>query len=302
MIVTFQMSAMNVIETRDLTKHYGKLTGVSSLSFSVSGGEIFGFLGPNGAGKTTTIRLLLDLLHPEQGSAKIFGLDSRLFSTEIRRRLGYIPGEVVLYDGMTGMEFLKLMSSFRSGGDRRLKELRDRLDLDLRKKTRAYSKGMKQKLAIIQAFMHDPELLILDEPTLGLDPLVQHEFYEILLEEKARGKTVFLSSHILTEVERVCDRVGIVRSGQLVDLETISGLKLKKVRRMHIIFSREVPVEELGFEGADIVRVKGRELELRVRGETAAVLKRLCSLPVEDMSFPEASLEDTFMQYYGAAS
>ena len=291
---------MNVIETQNLTKHYGRATGVSSVTLSVRGGEIFGFLGPNGAGKTTTIRLLLDLLHPEKGNATIFGLDSHVSSADIRRRLGYIPGEVVLYDGMTGIEYLSLMSSFRSGGDRRLAELRDRLDLDLKKKTRAYSKGMKQKLAIIQAFMHDPELLILDEPTLGLDPLVQHEFYELLLEEKARGKTVFLSSHILTEVERVCDRVGIVRSGELVDLETVSGLKLKKVRRMHIIFSRDVPMEELQFDGAEVIKLRGRELELQVRGGTAALLKRLCSLPVEDLSFPEASLEDTFMQYYGA--
>jgi ABC-2 type transport system ATP-binding protein len=231
---------MNVIETTGLTKHYGKSRGIQDLNLAVTAGEIFGYLGPNGAGKTTTIRLLLDLLHPGRGQARIFGLDSHRGSMQIRRRLGYIPGEVVFYDGMTGQEYLSLMASFRPHDSRRQKELQDRLGLDLKKKTRAYSKGMKQKLAIIQAFMHDPELLILDEPTLGLDPLVQRQFYESLLEEKGRGKTVFLSSHILTEVERVCDRIGIVRSGELVDVETVAGLKRKKIRRMHILMERDI--------------------------------------------------------------
>jgi ABC-2 type transport system ATP-binding protein len=290
---------MNVIEISGLTKHYGKARGIVDLNLSVPPGEIFGFLGPNGAGKTTTIRLLLDLLHPERGRASLFGLDSHGYSLEIRRRLGYIPGDVVLYDDMTGREYLSLMSGFRNGAAPRLKELQERLGLDLKKKTRAYSKGMKQKLAIIQAFMHDPELLILDEPTLGLDPLVQREFYELLLGEKARGKTVFLSSHILPEVERVCDRVGIVRSGELVDVETVSGLKRKKIRRMHVTLTEELPVSEIHIEGAEVVRVNGKELELRVKGETLPLLRALCGLPIEDMSFPEASLEDTFMQFYG---
>ena len=290
---------MSIIETTALTKHYGKVVGVRDLNLAVEAGEIFGFLGPNGAGKTTTIRLLLDLLHPERGKARIFGLDSHGGSMDIRRRLGYIPGEVVFYDDMTGQEYLALMGSFRPGASRRQKELQERLGLDLRKKTRSFSKGMKQKLAIIQAFMHDPELLILDEPTLGLDPLVQREFYEMLLEEKARGKTVFLSSHILPEVERVCDRVGIVRAGELVDIETVAGLKRKKIRHMRIILSRDIAREEVLLDGAEIIRLKGRELEIVVRGETLPLLRQLCSLPVEDMSFPEASLEDTFMQFYG---
>jgi ABC-2 type transport system ATP-binding protein len=291
---------MNVIETTGLTKHYGKARGVIDLGLAVSSGEIFGFLGPNGAGKTTTIRLLLDLLHPEQGYARVFGLDSHAGAMEIHRRLGYVPGDVILYDDMSGQEYLALMSSFRAGGSRRLKELQERLDLDLKKKTRAYSKGMKQKLAIIQALMPDPELLILDEPTLGLDPLVQREFYEILLAEKARGKTIFLSSHILPEVERVCDRVGIVRAGQLVDVETVAGLKRKKIRRMHITLTREVPAGDIRLEGATIITVKGREIDLRVAGDTLPLLRALCALPIEDLSFPEASLEDTFMQFYGA--
>ncbi len=290
---------MNVIETVSLTKRYGKSRGIAGLNLEVSSGEIFGFLGPNGAGKTTTIRLLLDLLHPDEGSASIFGLDSHSHAIDIHRRLGYMPGDVALYDDMTGQEYLNLMASFRRTGTRRLKEIQERLALDLRKKTRAYSKGMKQKLAIIQAFMSDPELLVLDEPTLGLDPLVQREFYEMLLEERARGKTVFLSSHILTEVERVCDRIGIVREGELVDVETVPGLKRKKIRKMRVTLSEEIPAADIHLEGAEVTAVNGRSLDLLVRGETLPLLRSLCALPVEDLSFPEASLEDTFMQYYG---
>ncbi len=291
-----------LIETKSLTKYYGKTRGIESLDLSVIAGEIFGFLGPNGAGKTTTIRLLLDLLYATRGSARIFGLDTHRYSIDIRRRLGYIPGDVKLYDGMTGKEYLRLMGSFHNEHDGRLKELQGRLDLDLNRQTRAYSKGMKQKLAIIQAFMHDPELLILDEPTLGLDPLMQMEFYEIMLEEKARGKTIFLSSHILPEVERVCDRVGIVRSGSLVAIETVADLKRRKIRRMHITLSREVPPEEIKLDGCEIISLNGKELEIRVYGNIPRLLEDLRQLPVEDLAFPEASLEDAFMQFYGEQS
>ena len=290
---------MAIIKTYGLTKYYGKICGIKSLDLEVDKGEIFGFLGPNGAGKTTTIRLLLDLIRPTRGQAEVFGLDTHRNSLEIRQCLGYVPGDVVLYDGMTGGEFLALMGSFHQGHDgRRLKELQERLELDLSRQTRAYSKGMKQKLAIIQAFMNDPKLLILDEPTLGLDPLMQRQFYDLLLEEKSRGKTIFLSSHILPEVERVCDRVGIVRGGHLVDIELVADLKRKKIRRMHLIFSREMAQDELKLKGVDIISIKGKQVELKVHGEIPSLLKQLCQLPIEDMSFPEASLEDTFMEFY----
>ena len=290
---------MAIIKTYGLTKYYGKICGIKSLDLEVDKGEIFGFLGPNGSGKTTTIRLLLGLIRPTRGQAEVFGLDTHRNSLEIRRCLGYVPGDVVLYDGMTGGEFLALMGSFHQGHDgRRLKELQERLELDLSRQTRAYSKGMKQKLAIIQAFMNDPKLLILDEPTLGLDPLMQRQFYDLLLEEKSRGKTIFLSSHILPEVERVCDRVGIVRGGHLVDIELVADLKRKKIRRMHLIFSREMAQDELKLKGVDIISIKGKQVELKVHGEIPSLLKQLCQLPIEDMSFPEASLEDTFMEFY----
>ncbi len=291
---------MAVIKTYGLTKYYGKIRGIQDLDLEVVKGEVFGFLGPNGAGKTTTIRLLLDLIRPTRGQAEVFGLDSHRNSLEIRRRVGYIPGDVVLYDGMTGSDYLALMGSFHQGENgHRLKELQERLELDLSRQTRAYSKGMKQKLAIIQAFMNDPELLILDEPTLGLDPLMQHLFYDLLLNEKKRGKTVFLSSHIIPEVERVCDRVGIVRNGHLAAVEQVADLKLKKVRRMELHLSRELPPEEIRLEGVEILSIKGKQIELRVSGNIPRLLEQLCQLPIEDMAFPEASLEDTFMEFYG---
>lgn len=289
----------HVIKVEKLTKYYGKNRGIIDIDLEVKKGEIFGFLGPNGAGKTTTIRILLDLIRPTKGKAMILGLDTQESSMEIRKRLGYVPGDVVLYDGMTGKEYLELMDSFHNGsGKNRVKELTKRLDLDLNRQTRAYSKGMKQKLAIIQAFMNDPELLVLDEPTLGLDPLVQHKFYDLLLEEKARGKTIFLSSHILPEVERVCGRVGIVREGRLVSVESIADLKRKKVRRLTLELSREISKEELNLSDVEIIRHDGKKVELKVLGEIPPLLKELCGLPVEDMIFQEAALEDVFMEYY----
>jgi len=289
-----------VIKTYGLTKYYGKICGIQDLDLEVEKGEIFGFLGSNGAGKTTTIRLLLDLIRPTRGHAEIFGLDSYRNSLEIRQRLGYVPGDVVLYDGMKGGEFLTLMSSLHQGhNSRRLEELRERLELDLSRQTRAYSKGMKQKLAIIQAFINDPELLVLDEPTLGLDPLMQRQFYDLLLEEKANGKTVFLSSHILTEVERVCDRVGILHNGRLVAIERVADLKHKKVRRMELFLTHPLPPEEIKLEGVEILNVKDKQIELKVSGNIPHLLEQLCQLPIEDMAFPEATLEDTFMEFYG---
>lgn len=291
---------MAVIKTYGLTKYYGKICGIQDLDLEVEKGEIFGFLGSNGAGKTTTIRLLLDLIRPTRGHAEIFGLDSYRNSLEIRQRLGYVPGDVVLYDGMKGGEFLTLMSSLHQGhNSRRLEELRERLELDLSRQTRAYSKGMKQKLAIIQAFINDPELLVLDEPTLGLDPLMQRQFYDLLLEEKANGKTVFLSSHILTEVERVCDRVGILHNGRLVAIERVADLKLKKVRRMELFLTRPLPPEEIKLEGVEILNVNDKQIELKVSGNIPRLLEQLCQLPIEDLAFPEATLEDTFMEFYG---
>ncbi len=288
-----------IIKTYGLTKYYGKVRGIEDLDLTVEEGEIFGFLGPNGAGKTTTIRLLLDLLRPTRGHAEIFGLDTRRYSWQIRQRLGNVPGEDYLYEDMTGDALLDLLGSLHRGdhGQRR-QELAERLEIDLARKIKGYSTGMKQKVTLIQALMNDPELLILDEPTSGLDPIMQQEVYDILLEEKARGKTIFLSSHILPEVERVCDRVGIVREGHLVDVEALPDLKRKKVRKMEVIFKEEIAPEMLTIDEVEVVSKEGRRVNLTVHGNVDKLIKRLAELDAEDVVFPEATLEDTFMTFY----
>ena len=291
---------MNAIETYGLTKYYGKVVGIENLNLAVRSGEIFGFLGPNGAGKTTTIRILMDLIRPTSGRAEIFGLDVRIHSLEIRQRLGNLPGDVSLYENLSGAEFLQLMASLHGNRDsRRRDELAMRLDLDLSRKIHTYSKGMKQKVAIIQALTHDPELLVLDEPTSGLDPLMQREFYDLLKEEKQRGKTVFLSSHILPEVERVCDRVGLLRRGLLVAVENIEDLKTRRVRKMQLTLREKVPEESLRIPGTSLSSYQDRQAELTVYGHIGELVPKLAELPLEDIVFPEATLEDTFMRFYG---
>ena len=291
---------MNIIRTFGLTKYYGRVRGVENLDLEIKSGEIFGFLGPNGAGKTTTIRILLDLIRPTQGRAEVFGLDVKTHSVEIRKRLGNLPGDVSLYENLSGDEFLDLINRLhRNHSGKRKKELAERLDMDLSRKIRTYSKGMKQKVAIIQSMMNDPELLILDEPTSGLDPLVQREFYDLLNEEKEQGKTVFLSSHILPEVERVCDRVGILRDGLLVDIETIEDLKTKRVRKLELMLKEEVQEDRLNMPGTKLLRYEKKRVELEVYVPVGELIPRLAELPLEDMVFPEPTLEDTFMKFYG---
>ncbi|MFC1944719.1 ABC transporter ATP-binding protein [Chloroflexota bacterium] len=290
---------MTIIQTYELTKYYGKGRGIEDLDLEIRSGEIFGFLGPNGAGKTTTIRLLLDLIRPTRGRAGIFGLDVRACSLEIRQRVGYLPGVVSLYENLSGEEFLGLIDKLhhnRSG--KRKDELAERLDIDLSRKIRTYSKGMKQKVAIIQALMNDPELLILDEPTSGLDPLVQREFYNLLKEGKERGKTVFLSSHILPEVERVCDRVGILRDGLLVAVENVDDLKTKRVRKLELTMREDVQQDKLKIPGTKLLYYRNRHAELEVYIHVGEILRKLAELPLEDIVFPEATLEDTFIKYY----
>jgi ABC-2 type transport system ATP-binding protein len=290
---------LNIIQTYGLTKYYGKVRGVEDLDLEVKTGEIFGFLGPNGAGKTTTIRLLLDLIRPTQGRAEIFGLDVRTRSLEIRQRLGNLPGDVSLYENLSGEEFLSLIDRLHHNhGGKRKDELAERLDIDLSRKIRTYSKGMKQKVAIIQTLMNDPELLMLDEPTSGLDPLVQREFYNMLKEERDRGKTVFFSSHILPEVERVCDRVGILRDGLLVDIENIEDLKTKRVRKLELTLKEEIPEERLNIPGTKLLYYEKQHVELEVYIHIGELIPKLAELPLDDIVFPEATLEDTFMKFY----
>jgi ABC-2 type transport system ATP-binding protein len=294
------VSGVPVIQTFGLSKRYGRVQALSDLDLTVLPGDIFGFLGPNGAGKTTTIRVLLDLIRPTRGRAEVLGLDSRGDSLAIRRRVGYLAGEVALYTQMTGHALLSLVDDLRGGGLlTRGHQLAERLELDLSPRIGSYSSGMKQKLAFVAAAMPRPELLILDEPTKGLDPLVQLEVYAILNEERERGCTVFFSSHILPEVERVCNRVGIVREGRLVAVEDVESIRHKRVRVLTVTFSRPVPAEALVMEGVEIRSVDGNQAELGVHGHVPDLLRRLAELPVEDFVFPEATLEETFMRFYG---
>ena len=286
-----------------LTKFYGPDRGIEDLTLEVGHGEIFGFLGPNGAGKTTTIRLLMGFLRPSAGSASVLGMDAWRNSVEIKMHVGNIPGDVNLYENMHVHDLLDYIDRYRPGPDPLRNELIERLDLDVNKKVRSLSRGNRQKVAIVLAMMHDPELLILDEPTLGLDPLMQQEFYTILGEFKDRGHTVFLSSHILSEVERACDRVGIVKEGRLVDVRAIEELRQNKIRHMDVLFSEHVPPAE--FERLPqvlSVQELNSHIRITIRGDIDALIKQIASHTVEDLTFTQPSLEDFFMSFYGQTS
>ncbi len=290
-----------VIRTSDLTKYYGKARGVIDLNLEVQPGEVFGYLGPNGAGKTTTIRLLLDFIRPSSGHAEVLGRDSHRDSIAIRRRTGYVPGDLVLYENMTGRDLLRYFANLRGGVDpKRVTALAERLDLDLHRPIKALSKGNKQKVGLVQAFMHAPELLILDEPTSGLDPLVQQEFYRLLREVKAAGTTVFLSSHVMSEVEHVCDRVGIIRDGKLVLVDEVGRLKANAVRRIEIEFMRPVPADVFTrLPNVSDVSVDNGFVRCTVSGPIDALIKTAAQFEVNTITSHEPDLEEIFLSYYG---
>jgi ABC-2 type transport system ATP-binding protein len=295
------MADAPVIRTEALTKRYGKRRGVEDVTFEVSPGEVFGFLGPNGAGKTTTMRTLLDFLRPTSGRAEIFGLDSRAGSVEIHRRIGYLPGELALYDRMTGEDCLRYLAELR-GGVRweRVRELIARLGADAEARVGTLSHGNKQKLGVIQAFMHDPELLVLDEPTNALDPLVQQEVHGMIREAHGAGRTVFLSSHILPEVEALCDRVGIIREGHLATVEHISSLKERALRRLEIRFGEPVSPSEFGtLAGVQDLTVEDSVLRCTVAGSLDEVIKAAARHTVLNVISEEPGLEEIFLAFYG---
>ncbi|MDE0170030.1 MAG: ABC transporter ATP-binding protein [bacterium] len=292
-----------VIETAGLTKYYGDTAGIVDLDLAVEEGEVFGFIGPNGAGKTTTIRLLLDFIRPTRGSGAIFGMDIGGDSLSIRRRVGYLPGDLALYPSMTGREFLFYFSGLR-GIDTAstTAALAERFDLDLDRRIKEYSKGNRQKVGVVNAFMHEPELLILDEPTGGLDPLMQQEFAELLREVRNEGRTVFLSSHYLPEVERVADRVGIVRQGRLIAVDTLDGFRSKVQSNLSIEFESPVdPADFAGIAGVTVVDTGngGAMLRLSVGGSQQAVLEAAAARGVRAITSAEADLDDVFLSYYG---
>jgi ABC-2 type transport system ATP-binding protein len=293
------------ILTERLTKSYGRsqTRGVVNLDLEVRPGEVFGFLGPNGAGKTTTIRVLLDLIRPTSGRALVLGRDSHRETLAIQERSGYLPGELSLYPTLTGRETLRYLANLRGGVDwDHVAVLADRLSCDLDRKLADLSTGNKRKVGLIQAFMHRPELLILDEPTSGLDPLVQHEFYRLLDEAREAGQTVFLSSHVLPEVQRVCDRVAFVREGELVAVEDVGELMGRAVREVEVVFAEPVSPSVLeNVPGVTEATADGKDsstLRLTVAGSMDPVVKALAAYPVVDLLSQLPDLEDVFMTFY----
>jgi len=289
-----------VIHTEGLTKFYGKNRGIIDVSLEVRQGEVFGYLGPNGAGKTTTIRTLLNFIRPTWGKATIFGFDVRRESIETRRRIGYLPGETELYKNLTGEEYLQYHRHLRSEVEwEHVKQLAQRMESDLSQRIDTLSHGNKQKIGLIQAFMHQPQLLILDEPTIGLDPLMQQEFCRLIAEIKAEGRTVFLSSHIMPEVERVCDRVAIIREGKLIAVEDVDTLKAHALRRLEVRFAVPVPAEKFSdIDGVQDVIVENDTLRCTVKGTLDTFVKRAAQFEVINLITQEPSLEEIFLAYY----
>jgi ABC-2 type transport system ATP-binding protein len=294
-----------VIRTERLTKSYGTQRGIVDVDLEVQAGEVFGFLGPNGAGKSTTIRVLLDLIRATRGSALVLGRDSRRDSLAIRARSGYLPGELSLYPRLTGRDTLRYLANLRGGVDwQYVHQLAERLDCDLERKVADLSTGNKRKLGLIQAFMPRPELLILDEPTSGLDPLVQHEFYGLVDEAREAGQTVFLSSHVLPEVQRVCDRVAFIREGALVAVENVADLTGKAVRELDVVFAAPVsPAAFAGVPGVTAVSADGGgvapALRFTVTGPLDPAVKKLAEFEVVNLTSREPDLEDVFLTFYG---
>jgi ABC-2 type transport system ATP-binding protein len=291
-----------IIDVERLAKSYGTKRGIVDVSFQVEEGEVFGFLGPNGAGKTTTIRLLMALLHPDGGEARIAGLDCWKQSVEIKRITGYMPGEPALDPNLTGGQILEYFAHLRGGVDQAyLKRLIERFELDTSRKFRQYSTGNKRKVVLIQAFMHRPRLLVLDEPTSGLDPLNQLEFERMVTEVRDEGRTVFLSSHVLSEVEKICGRVGIIRDGSLVRIGGVSELTAIKRYEITITFADPVPVEAFkALDGvAEVESIdQGLGLRLTMQGSADAAIKAAARYRVVSLTSHEPSLEDIFLRYY----
>ena len=290
----------NVIEIRQLTKDYGNDRGIFDVSLSVKKGEVFGFLGPNGAGKSTTIRHLMGFIQADQGSCQINGLDCLRDHARIQQALGYLPGEIAFMDDMTGLEFIKFMAKMKGMTDlTKAYELMERFELNPQGKIKKMSKGMKQKIGIICAFMHDPELLILDEPSSGLDPLMQNRFIELVLEEKQRGKTIFMSSHIFEEIERTCDRTAMIKDGRLISIEELQTLKASKHKTYQITFATQELVEQFMDEGFECEQVESTVVKVLPRNNLNYLLATLSRYDIVDLDITKLTLEELFLHFYG---
>src|SRR5215218_5757862 len=293
-----------IIETEQLTKFCGANRSIVDLDLEVAEGEVFGFLGPNGAGKTTTIRTLLDHLRPTSGRALIFGIETSADPVAIHRRVGYLPGEFSLYDKLTGGQTIDYFANLRGGVDAAYQaDLIRRLDIDTSRRFKEYSKGNKQKVGLIVALQHRPDLLILDEPTSGLDPLVQQTFFEVIREAKADGRTVFLSSHILGEVEKTCDRVAIIRDGRLVKVDRVEALRDLAHHQVELRFAGDIPVAAFSaLEGVSEVTTDDHVLRMRVSGSITPVVREAARHELVDFVSREPSLEETFLAEYGRSA
>lgn len=289
---------MNVIEIKDLTKSYGKSRGIIDVNLNVGQGEVFGFIGPNGAGKSTTIRTLLGLIYPSSGSATIFG-KSCTANPEVRRELGYLPSEVFYYDNMRVIDLLKYSASFyKKDCTKRINELAGIMNLDLKKKIDDLSFGNKKKVGIVQGLLHDPKLIILDEPTSGLDPLMQQRFFELLAEENKKGVTIFFSSHILSEVQKMCSRVAFIKEGRIIKLEKMSALQENSYKRFCIETKAAVNGNAFRIDGVSDLSVKGNEVKFIFRGNINSIMKELAETELKNISIEEPDLEEIFMHYY----
>ncbi|MDF2821123.1 MAG: transporter [Clostridiales bacterium] len=289
----------NAIETNNLTKFYGKARGIENVTFSVEEGEIFGFIGPNGAGKSTTIRTLLSLIYPSSGSAKIFGMDCNKQAPEVLKRIGYLPSEVFYYDGMKVKDLLNYSASFyKKDCKKRIQELSERMNLDLNKKIDDLSFGNKKKVGIVQGLLHSPDLIILDEPTSGLDPLMQQTFFDLLEEENKRGAAVLMSSHILGEVQRLCNRVAIIKEGKIIKLEKISTLQEASYKRFKFEIQNEIPKDYFAIKGVNDLKVEGKTHSFIFKGDINTITTKLSNVRLTNLWADEPDLEEIFMHYY----
>lgn len=286
-----------IIETNKLTKYYGKSRGILDVDLTIQEGEIFGFIGPNGAGKSTTIRTLLSLIAKSSGDAKIFGLDCHDHRVEILDQIGYLPSEVFYYDNMKAIDLLKYSASFyKKDCTQKIEDLAQKLELDLNKKIEDMSLGNKKKVGIIQGLLHSPKLIILDEPTSGLDPLIQKKFFDIIQEENKNGATVLFSSHILSEVQKICDRVAIIKDGKIISTQKISDLKDQAYKRVNLVFINQI--EDIEIEGMSDVQVQGNSISFLYKGDCNLLLKKLVQYRLQNIEINEPTLEEIFLHYY----
>lgn len=289
---------MSVIQTKNLTKYYGKEKGIENVSINVEQGEIFGFIGPNGAGKSTTIRLLLSLIYPTSGEAKLFGKDAIKYGPEVRKRIGYLPSEIFYYDKMKVKDLLSYSASFyEKDCTKRIKQLSEIMELDLNRRIEDLSYGNKKKVGIVQGLLHEPDLIILDEPTGGLDPLMQQKFFNIIKDENKKGTTIFFSSHILREVQELCNRVAIIRSGSIIEIEDIKTLRENNYKKISV-FGDEIDSRVFKVEGVTKLETKVDEVNFFYKGDINIITKAISSIKARDVSIEEPTLEEIFMHYY----